>query len=81
MCQNFITQEQPMETKVHSPGVQDYIARGAQMILNDLRTLRSKIDRMSRSSERVAARLSQHPAVETVNYPGLANFEGHGIAK
>ena len=62
----------------HGPGLSPF---SALMILNDLRTLRSKIDRMSRSSEQVAAWLSQHPAIETVNYPGLASFEGHAVAQ
>lgn len=53
----------------------------ALMILNDMRTLRSKMDHMSSSTEKVAHFLSQHKAVETVYYPGLESHGGHAVAK
>ena len=36
------------------------------MALNDMRTLRSKVDLMSRNTMRVAKFLEEHPAVESV---------------
>ena len=42
------------------------------MALNDMRTLRSKMDLMSRNTMRVAEFLEQHPAVESVQYLGPA---------
>lgn len=75
---NFALYVKLLPLRDHGPGLSPF---SALMILNDLRTLRSKIDHMSRSSEQVAAWLSTHPAVETVNYPGLASFAGHAVAQ
>lgn len=52
----------------------------AALSLNDLRTLRSKVDQFSRSSERVAAYLAAHPKVESVNYLGLRDHPLHALA-
>jgi len=62
----------------HGPGLSPF---SSLMILNDLRTLRSKIDHMSRSSEQVAAFLAQHPNVEAAHYPGLPAQAGHAVAQ
>jgi O-acetylhomoserine (thiol)-lyase len=50
------------------------------MSLNDMRTLRSKVDLFSRNSMRVAEFLSQHPKVERVDYLGLENHQLHDLA-
>jgi len=52
----------------------------ALMILNDLRTLRSKMDRLSHNAMLVARFLQRHPKVDAVFYPGLENDPGHIIA-
>jgi O-acetylhomoserine/O-acetylserine sulfhydrylase-like pyridoxal-dependent enzyme len=52
----------------------------AVMTLNDMRTLRSKMDLMSRSTQRVAEWLSGHPLVESVAYLGLKNHPLHELA-
>jgi cystathionine beta-lyase/cystathionine gamma-synthase len=52
----------------------------AIMSLNDMRTLRSKIDMFSRNSMKVAEYLEQHPAVESVQYLGLENHPLHELA-
>jgi O-acetylhomoserine/O-acetylserine sulfhydrylase-like pyridoxal-dependent enzyme len=52
----------------------------AIMSLNDMRTLRSKVDLFSRNSMRVAEFLSQHPKVERVDYLGLENHPLHDLA-
>ena len=53
----------------------------AVMALNDMRTIRSKMDLMSRSSEKIAEYLSGHPGVESVQYLGLPGHPLHELAK
>jgi O-acetylhomoserine/O-acetylserine sulfhydrylase-like pyridoxal-dependent enzyme len=52
----------------------------AIMTLNDLRTLRSKVDLMSRNTMKVAQFLQQHPKVEKVEYLGLPDHPRHELA-
>ncbi|MBU4555563.1 MAG: PLP-dependent transferase [Actinobacteria bacterium] len=52
----------------------------AILALNDLRTLRSKIDLFSRSAMQVAEFLDSHPKVETVHYLGLPGHPLHALA-
>ena len=52
----------------------------AIMTLNDMRTLRSKIDQMSRNTMTVAEFLDGHPQVERVEYLGLPNHPLHELA-
>lgn len=52
----------------------------AVMTMNDMRTLRSKMDIMSRNTMRVARYLESHRKVENVNYLGLANHPLHDLA-
>jgi len=49
--------------------------------LNDLRTLRSKMDLLSQNSEKVAHFLESHPRVQKVDYLGLPGFRYHPLAK
>jgi len=51
------------------------------MIINDIRTLRMKMDSMSENTMQVAQFLSGHKHVETVNYLGLENHALHSLAK
>ena len=53
----------------------------ALFALNDLRTLRSKMDQLSANSEKVAEYLTQHPKVYQVDYLGLESFPLHTLAK
>lgn len=53
----------------------------AIMALNDLRTLRSKVDQFSRSTMKVAQYLRQHRHVEQVDYLGLDSHPLHPLAK
>ncbi len=53
----------------------------AVMSLNDMRTIRSKMDLMSRSTMEVAEFLFNHKEVESVRYPGLVNDPVHELAK
>jgi O-acetylhomoserine/O-acetylserine sulfhydrylase-like pyridoxal-dependent enzyme len=52
----------------------------AVMSLNDMRTLRSKIDLMSQSTMKVARFLETHPGVESVQYLGLPDHPLHELA-
>lgn len=62
----------------HGPTLSPF---AALMTLNDLRTLRSRVDLMSRNTHQVAQFLSTHPQVESVAYPGLAQDPGHAVAQ
>jgi O-acetylhomoserine/O-acetylserine sulfhydrylase-like pyridoxal-dependent enzyme len=52
----------------------------AILTLNDMRTLRSKMDLLSKNSMKVASFLSEHPRVSTVNYLGLEDHPLYGVA-
>ena len=52
----------------------------AVMTLNDMRTLRSKMDLMSRGTMKVARWLQGHPLVESVQYLGLPDHPLHKLA-
>lgn len=52
----------------------------AFLLTNGLKTLGIRMERHCNNAERVAAFLDQHPAVATVNYPGLATHPDHQIA-
>ena len=53
----------------------------ALFALNDLRTLRSKMDLVSRNCQEVAEYLSRHPRVYQVDYLGIPKFHFHPLAK
>jgi O-acetylhomoserine/O-acetylserine sulfhydrylase-like pyridoxal-dependent enzyme len=53
----------------------------ALFTLNDLRTLRSKMDLLSQNSQKVSEFLLRHPRVYQVDYPGLPIFPLHDLAK
>ena len=52
----------------------------AVMTMNDMRTLRSKVDLMSRSTMTVAEFLAKHPQVESVQYLGLPDHPLYELA-
>ncbi|MBN2445626.1 MAG: PLP-dependent transferase, partial [Phycisphaerae bacterium] len=52
----------------------------AILTLNDMRTLRSKMDLMSRNTMKVAEFLEGHPGIESVQYLGLKNHPLHELA-
>jgi O-acetylhomoserine/O-acetylserine sulfhydrylase-like pyridoxal-dependent enzyme len=52
----------------------------AILTLNDMRTLRSKIDVLSRNSMKVAEFLDKHPKISVVNYLGLENHPLYEVA-
>jgi len=52
----------------------------AILSLNDIRTLRSKVDLFSRNTMQVAEHLARHPKVEQVDYLGLSSHPLHELA-
>jgi O-acetylhomoserine/O-acetylserine sulfhydrylase-like pyridoxal-dependent enzyme len=74
---NFAMYVKLLPARDHGPGLSPF---NALMIINDLRTLRTRMDVLSRHAQTVADFLEQHPAVEGVSYPGLASFPGHDLA-
>lgn len=53
----------------------------ALMALNDLRTLRMRMDIVSQNCQKVAEFLEKHPRVYQVDYLGLPSFKLHSLAK
>lgn len=53
----------------------------ALFALNDLRTLRSRMDLVSQNCQKVAEFLSRHPRVYQVDYLGLPSYPLHDLAK
>jgi len=51
------------------------------LVLNDLRSLRMRLEKMSRTALEVASVLEKHPKIERVHYPGLTSFPAYEIAK
>ena len=50
-------------------------------VLRGIKTLSVRMDRHLHNAQIIAERLSQHPAIEKVFYPGLPNHEHHELAK
>lgn len=53
----------------------------AFLLLRSLRTLAVRVERQNQTALAVAQYLSRHPRIAKTNYPGLADFPGHAIAK
>ena len=53
----------------------------AWLTLRGIKTLAARMDRHCANAARVARMLADHPAVESVFYPGLSGHPGHEIAK
>jgi O-acetylhomoserine/O-acetylserine sulfhydrylase-like pyridoxal-dependent enzyme len=77
MRDNFALYAKLLPFRDHGPALSPF---NALMAINDLRTLRSRMDLLSRNALHVAQFLAQHPAVESVAYPGLADDPGHAVA-
>lgn len=77
MRANFAIYTKLLPFRDHGPALSPF---NALMTLNDLRTLRPKLDQMSRGAMQVANFLADHPAVAEVSYPGLASTPGHDVA-
>ncbi|MGM0830154.1 MAG: methionine gamma-lyase [Bacillota bacterium] len=53
----------------------------AWLLLRGLKTLAVRMDRHCESAEKIAGLLAEHPAVETVIYPGHSNHPQHEVMK
>ena len=53
----------------------------AVLTLNDLRTLRTRMDQLSRASQQIAEYLDGHPKIERVDYLGLPKHPLHDLAR
>ena len=51
------------------------------LLIQGMKTLEIRMDRHCSNTEKVAAYLSKHPAIEKVNFTGLASHPDHAIAK
>lgn len=51
------------------------------LILRGIKTLHVRVDRACANAQKIAAFLLEHPKVGKVYYPGLADHQGHDIAK
>jgi len=60
------------------PSMSPYVAHA---ILGEVRTLRLKMEQMSRNTMEVARFLVDHPGVERVDYLGLEDHPLHGLAR
>ena len=49
------------------------------LLIRGIRTLAVRMDRHVENAEKIAAWLSEHPAVKNIYYPGLPDAQGHGI--
>lgn len=59
----------------------DISPMNAVLALNDIRTIRTRMDVMSKSTMKIAEFLSKHKHIEHVDYLGLENHPLHAIAK
>jgi O-acetylhomoserine/O-acetylserine sulfhydrylase-like pyridoxal-dependent enzyme len=75
--ENFALYVKLLPARDHGPGLSPF---ASLMTLSDMRTLRIKMDHMSRNAMRVAEFLEDHPKVERVHYPGLPSSPGHEVA-
>jgi methionine-gamma-lyase len=78
----------PVETIERIRGVGLRVLTGATLspfnaflILRGLKTLDMRMERHSRSAQRIAETLSEHPSVTWVSYPGLATFPQYSLAR
>jgi methionine-gamma-lyase len=53
----------------------------AYLLIQGMKTLEIRMDRHCSNTEKVAQFLDNHPAIEKVNYTGLASHPDHAIAK
>ncbi|MEA1902366.1 MAG: PLP-dependent transferase [Actinomycetota bacterium] len=77
MRDNFAMYVKLLPFRDHGPAISPF---NALMTINDLRTLRSRMDTMSSSTMQVAQYLDGHAHIDRVAYPGLESMPGHDVA-
>jgi len=75
--ENFANYVKLLPFRDHGPCMSPF---NGLMALNELRTLRARVDRLSCNAMEVAHFLADHPGVEQVGYPGLENDPGYQVA-
>ncbi len=78
MRTDFATHVKLLPFRDHGPSLSPM---NALLILNDLRTLRYRMDFYSQNTMKVAHFLENHSGVEQVFYPGLDSMPEHTLAK
>ena len=78
MKEDFCTYLKLLPNRDNGPNISPM---NAAMALNDIRTLRMRMDAVSRSTMKVAKFLNEHKHIEGVDYLGLENHPLHSLAK
>ncbi|MBT3207574.1 MAG: O-acetylhomoserine aminocarboxypropyltransferase/cysteine synthase [Bacteroidetes bacterium] len=78
MKEDFATYIKALPNRDNGPNISPM---NAILTLNDIRTLRSKIDLMSRSTLKIAKYIENHKHIEKVDYLGLESHPLHELAK
>jgi cystathionine gamma-synthase len=79
----LVTRDEDLLDRVRRRRTVDGAAPGVMesfLALRGLRTLAVRVDRAEQSAAELARRLSAHPGVARVRYPGLADDPGHELA-
>ncbi len=77
MRDNFAMYVKLLPFRDHGPGISPF---NALMTINDLRTLRHRMDSLSSTSMQVAQYLEGHDHIDRVAYPGVESMPGHDVA-
>ncbi len=77
MRDNFAMYVKLLPFRDHGPSISPF---NALMTINDLRTLRHRMDSLSSSSMQVAQYLEGHDHIDRVAYPGVESMPGHDVA-
>jgi O-acetylhomoserine/O-acetylserine sulfhydrylase-like pyridoxal-dependent enzyme len=77
MRDNFAMYTKLLPFRDHGPGLSPF---NALMTINDLRTLRHRMDSLSSSAMQVAQFLEGHDHIDRVAYPGVESMPGHDVA-
>lgn len=76
--EDFATYIKALPNRDNGPNISPM---NAVLTINDIRTLRSKVDLMSRNTMKVAEYLENHKYIEQVDYLGLESHPLHELAK
>lgn len=76
--EDFATYIKALPNRDNGPNISPM---NAVLTINDIRTLRSKVDLMSRNTMKIAEYLENHKHIEQVDYLGLKSHPLHELAK
>ncbi len=75
---DFCTYLKLLPARDYGPNLSPFVCA---MVMNDVRTLRMRMDNMSQNTQKVADFLAGHKHIEKVNYLGLESHPLHQLAK